>query len=674
MDVRCQKCQTVYEFDDSTVGPHGVNVKCTQCGHLFRVRRRDAPPPTPSEPSFDAAVPRSRRHDTPRGVVPPIEDETRTEGTSPGPGRTRNPAQAPGQQGWLLRVASGEVHDVRDWAELQKWIVERRVTAADEISRSGENWRRLGTIGELHGLFTDRPGLPSAPPPEQISHHATPPPLPKAPPPRLGQMPPLHNPPLLSDESIATLDPESLEPFEAPRRRLLWGLGAVGVFLVGAVGLGAWRYQDVHRFLFSRPQEAANAAELGWQSFAKDTEADYREAVKQFKRALKEDDRNRSALGGLTEVHATWAFYLDQAACAGIATAESAKTHLAYAQTFAERALALGEAAETRRAIADLRRVAGASRSEVLAELQRTREPGTAADNDAELSFLRGALALRDAFPCRRDANSRPDPQLVTEAKINLGRALALNGLHLRAQYLFAKYSSETGDLVEGKRLVEDILAKSPGHTPAQDLLALIDDKIAHLARDGGQDGATDGSTDAGGTATTATTKPNPSAPKNGPPGAAVEDLLAKGDYTKLVQAADRVLESGKTEAARKLYERALQTKPDGIEAQSGLGYCDLDSERFLAAVDRFKRVLSDVPNYGPALIGLAESYKVRGQKARSLEYYQRYVDAVPSGPRAEMAKKNIRELQSEAPESEKPPAPPPPPEVEEKPVPPGAE
>ena len=40
MDVRCEKCMTVYEFDDSQVGENGVTVKCTQCGNLFKVKKR----------------------------------------------------------------------------------------------------------------------------------------------------------------------------------------------------------------------------------------------------------------------------------------------------------------------------------------------------------------------------------------------------------------------------------------------------------------------------------------------------------------------------------------------------------------------------------------------------------------------------------------------------------
>jgi predicted Zn finger-like uncharacterized protein len=40
MDVRCEKCQTEYELDESQLKPGGVTVKCTQCGHMFKIRAR----------------------------------------------------------------------------------------------------------------------------------------------------------------------------------------------------------------------------------------------------------------------------------------------------------------------------------------------------------------------------------------------------------------------------------------------------------------------------------------------------------------------------------------------------------------------------------------------------------------------------------------------------------
>ena len=42
MDVTCERCGTEYEFDETLVSDRGTTVKCTNCGHLFKVFRSDA--------------------------------------------------------------------------------------------------------------------------------------------------------------------------------------------------------------------------------------------------------------------------------------------------------------------------------------------------------------------------------------------------------------------------------------------------------------------------------------------------------------------------------------------------------------------------------------------------------------------------------------------------------
>src|SRR5512143_591516 len=112
MDVRCEKCHTEYELDESKVTEAGVTVKCTSCGNLFKIRRRSvAPPPRPPEPVTDT------------GSM------------------------------WLIRTPGGEHRRFRELTTLQQWIVERKVTRDCEISRSGETWKRLGEIAELSAFF-----------------------------------------------------------------------------------------------------------------------------------------------------------------------------------------------------------------------------------------------------------------------------------------------------------------------------------------------------------------------------------------------------------------------------------------------------------------------------------------------------------------------------------------
>ena len=53
----------------------------------------------------------------------------------------------------IRTAATGDVFRFRELTTLQQWIVERKVSRDDEISRSGDNWKRLGGIAELESFF-----------------------------------------------------------------------------------------------------------------------------------------------------------------------------------------------------------------------------------------------------------------------------------------------------------------------------------------------------------------------------------------------------------------------------------------------------------------------------------------------------------------------------------------
>jgi predicted Zn finger-like uncharacterized protein len=116
MDVRCERCETEYELEDDSVSAEGTMVQCTTCGHTFDVRR------------------------PPGGL--PVSDGVRDGVDVPPP-----PAD------WLLDTGGGKVHRFRDLTALQKWVIERKVTREDRISRTGQAWRRLGDIVELSPFF-----------------------------------------------------------------------------------------------------------------------------------------------------------------------------------------------------------------------------------------------------------------------------------------------------------------------------------------------------------------------------------------------------------------------------------------------------------------------------------------------------------------------------------------
>ena len=116
MDVRCERCSTEYELDDDSVPDAGCPVQCTTCSHTFMVTRRGVALAATAQPASESLP------------SPPAAD-------------------------WLLETSDGRLHRFRNLTSLQKWIIERKVTREDKISRTGQAWRRLGEIVELAPFF-----------------------------------------------------------------------------------------------------------------------------------------------------------------------------------------------------------------------------------------------------------------------------------------------------------------------------------------------------------------------------------------------------------------------------------------------------------------------------------------------------------------------------------------
>ncbi|MDI3290970.1 zinc-ribbon domain-containing protein [Polyangium sp. 15x6] len=118
MEVTCERCGTVYDFDDALVSERGTSVKCTTCGHQFKVRR--------------ASV----------GTVPDT---------------------------WVVRTVDGREIEFSALRELQGAIHDGKVTREDVLSRGSSRPRRLGSIAELDPFFNrigmTVPGTGTTPPP-----------------------------------------------------------------------------------------------------------------------------------------------------------------------------------------------------------------------------------------------------------------------------------------------------------------------------------------------------------------------------------------------------------------------------------------------------------------------------------------------------------------------------
>ncbi len=150
MDVRCEKCQTEYELDESRLKPGGVTVKCTNCGHMFKIRKRantnvGVPQSVTIEPRARQGSNRPESVTAEAPVRPSHDAPTKIADLPSGPNAA--------ERQWLVRLENGDTKMCRELATLQQWIVAGVVSRESLISRTGKTWKRLGDVGELGQYF-----------------------------------------------------------------------------------------------------------------------------------------------------------------------------------------------------------------------------------------------------------------------------------------------------------------------------------------------------------------------------------------------------------------------------------------------------------------------------------------------------------------------------------------
>ncbi len=680
MDVRCEKCLTIYEFDETQIGPNGVSVKCTQCGNLFKVKRRDTAelplssprspvytPPIATTPRLPSPVPaqspaRPPQGNTPRPQAPPQRaTHTGIPQLPLPPVAGSPPAPAPAEEkNWMVRIKlNGEVYRFREMTTLQQWIVERKVTRRDEISRNGDTWKTLGGIAELDSFFqiVDRAlaaeqaqsqaeelafttTAPMTQPQKRISgahdERSGPTSMGGEPDPALATTNPrprlspaqLTIPPVVDE--LADLDDDM------PAKKTRWPLVVVPL-AIAVIGGGVFAGLKLGWFGGKKAAHGADEAMSRARSeLAGDTDDNFKQAAEILSSARSPENDNAQLLAQLAEIKAIWAWYLREDARAldagGPATESVARSLRKQAQAQLDDAKRLSadalqlapDAPEVNRAMADYQRVDGAPAAEVERYLKRALDkmPG-----DADALYVAGALAWRE--------NRLDEARGKLEQATSLASSTPQRGL-VRAEYLLAKLAMQSGKRDDARRWAQLALGASPSHERARALIEQLDAAPA----------------DAGVARAAATPDLAPAAKvangEKNPEGKTPE--AEPESYDKLVEKADRQSENGHSDRARVLYEKALTLQPNGVEAITGLGYYELDREHFMSAIDRFKQALGVAPSYGEALIGLAEAYKVHSDKAHAIEFYKRYLAAMPNGPKASMAKKNLRDLEGPPP------------------------
>ncbi|MCA9626747.1 MAG: zinc-ribbon domain-containing protein [Myxococcales bacterium] len=664
MDVSCSRCGTEYEFDDALVSDRGTTVKCTNCGHQFKV----------------------------------------------------HPAGGPsGPERWVVRTTSGRELVYTSLRDLQKGISQRQIGPEDLLSRGGQPPRSLNSIAELEPFFRRNssapppagkrstssglgsrgplpptphpPRTPSTPPPPAAApeqrRSSVPPPKPtRSKPPIPGRKIPSNPPPPVAPIDVdiepdpptiprnplpdsdlsppssslqasrpshptARLTPPSNvriheEPLQhtptptdvsdayrsyeesgdarfmtqAPPSRRQRSRWIVGVVLVGAlvlVGLTVGR--DYLKSAAS--EEPANAAsdarvatlvERGNKALA---DGDFEGAKEQYDKASALGEHDAGVLVAQARLEAARAdivwLKLRLLDPSDDELVQITHRELAVRVRKALSAASAAEAAAPEdpsviRARVDALRLQG--------ELQKARAHVASIASTAsqpETAYVLAALDMAEKEPNWSSIVDRL--RTAKSAETGPGRA--------SAALVFAL--TKSGDLAAAKSELEKISSAIRPHPLVNELREFV--KRYESAKDAGTEEEVP------------TVDPSKLPAITEAPGpVAAGDALPSGDFRVMLTQGNAALKAGQLEKAEQLFRGVLAKQPGNTEALAGLGDIAARRKNPGAASEAYDEVLKKNPNYIPALLGKADQKWASGDKAGAVGLYQRVLENAGPG------------------------------------------
>jgi predicted Zn finger-like uncharacterized protein len=597
MDVRCERCLTEYELEDDTVSEVGTSVQCTNCGHTFVVRRSGGL----------STAPRDR-------AVTPV-------------GLTRK-----GGGDWVVETVRGEVHRVSELTGVHRLIVERKVRRSDRLSRGGQPARPLEEFGDFKPFFDvvdeadrsraaaassavpvaslahpgasatasaavpvaslARPAGPSSASPSGpvvVASLAPPPPATTTPSP-LGP----HPLPVTSrTPPVASLAPPI--PLEARGGGSARATGGVASSPSGPVALATAAGVSA-----TAATAAAPGAGLHGQARAARGPGPRRPptggtAAKTGATAATAAREGSGARPG----HRVARFLVTVGVAAGVA--HYGITQVILLERGGVPALALPGA------------VKGAPWSPLPSgRPAQSALPTTAAPKAADPEPA--GADPEPAAAAARAAGADPEPAAAARA---------------------AGAPASTGAVVPPVSPSPAAPPPAPPASPGPSATPPPPPPASppSTAKAPGE-GAAPAATPPVEAAAAAAAPAAPAAPAAG----------GTPLYAELVKDAYRLQQNGSITRARRLYESALDQQPDGVEALTGMGYVQLDRNKFTSAISYFRRALSIAP-HAPAMFGIGEAYRYAGEAGRAVEAYRRFLAQAPNDRDAPVARRQIRAL-----------------------------
>lgn len=681
MDVQCERCKTEYEFDDALVSGRGTTVRCTNCGHQFKVRRAET-----SEPGADR---------------------------------------------WLVRTGAGTDLTFLTLRELQRAILAKQVGRGDVLTRGNDQPRPLGTIAELEPFFEGRtssrpppagamgmnvqklPGPPAVPtrtdppppvlpkrtaswgsgpdqaqgaalpparrkidtlrpptgaappPPPLVAHGATSPPVqvlpvvnatpyafgeatipprptddpvtvrrPNTPPPpaMIETSSPLP-PPTAPVRRISYADdelPDARRPLPSssrddlypvvPRRRV--GGWIVAVVLMAAVGVVGWVVAKP--YLVARPANATAQLDPRALGFLTDGER----ALADGNLDLAQGDFDKASALAEHDLRVL----VDEARAAA-ARADIPWLAMKLLPPDAKD-LARTTKADLDDRVARARKAADAALaiapedvSAVRAHIDALRLAG---DRDAarkEVAKIAQAAQPETAYVLAALDLAEPEP-LWTTVIDRLRVAAGGEGNAGRARAALVYALAKSGDVAGAKTELAKLDALARPYPLLPQLHAFVDKTPLKIALDGGV-AANVPNVDVN----ALPQRPAPGQAGAGAAGAADNDQPGvPGESTSAMKAAQAAIRKGDWNRARQIYEALVSRNPSDSEALAGIGDVSRAQGDNAGAMSAYKRALSVNPSYLPALVGLADTQWASGDRGSALRGYKDIVDRFPEG------------------------------------------
>jgi tetratricopeptide (TPR) repeat protein len=456
------------------------------------------------------------------------------------------------------------------------------------------------------------------------------------------------------------LDEEDQSEWPRPKAssasRAPWIVAVIGVGI--AAGALALTWDSLAPKLGLAPDDRAFDAAFreGDQALRGDEPDQYKRALAAYADVLAKDAKHPRALASAATAEASWAQWLAFEASDLHARSESdpllkgdAESRAASSASHARQAKAYGErlhaVAPTNAAglvaLADAERLLG-SLDKAESHLTRARrlEASPSSDTYRAVALLAAAKESGDVSVARADAE----------------RAVEADSTSVRARLLLARVFIARKDVAAAREQLAAITVLARSHPGAAWLTDALDRGLppAPPVVEVTDAGPADGAGPDGGVSTAApdaaAVDPAAIAPaKQGvagsaaPPAAASPAQGGKRDYNALIRSADGALDRGKLGEARALYLAAFDLKPTGAEALTGLGYVALEEGDPREAIRRFEPAA--LSGYADAFIGLGDAYRKIGRTDDAIGAYERYLERLPDGNNASIARRQIAAL-----------------------------